>query len=131
MRMGTRASLYTPSGVGRGLSVADEAGVGRGLAEARVAVSGSARDTGVSVGVGERVEDAVGAGVEVNVVNGGEGDDRRIRVRVGGNVDRRKGVLSKCLKGISRPAIRRPRLGADGAAVGTSCSGVLPGARRV
>jgi hypothetical protein len=52
------------------------------LVEARVAVSRSARDTVVSVGVGERVEDAVGAGVEVNAVNGEEGDGRRIGVRV-------------------------------------------------
>jgi hypothetical protein len=111
--------------------VADRAGAGQGLAEARVAVSGNFRNTGVSVGVGERAEDAVGAGVEVNAVNGEEGDDRRIRVRAGGNVGRRKGVLSKCLRDISRPVIRRPRLGIDGAAVGTPCSGVLPGAQWV
>ena len=128
--MGTRASRCTPSGVGRGLSVADRVGAGQGLAEARVAVSGNFRNTGVSVGVGERAEDAVGAGVEVNAVNG-EGDDRRIRVRAGGNVGRRKGVLSRCLRDISRPVIRRPRLGVDGAAVGTPCSGVLPGAQSV
>jgi hypothetical protein len=34
-----------------------------GLAEARVAVSGSVCDPGTSVGIGERMEDAVGVGV--------------------------------------------------------------------
>ena len=52
MRMGTRASRCTPSGVGREWGTAK-----------RPAVSGSVRDTGVSVGMGERVEDAVGADV--------------------------------------------------------------------
>ncbi len=95
--------------------MADRAEAGKGLAEAGVTVSGSVRDTGVSVGVGERIEDAVGAGVEVNAgkdtgerFNGEEGDDRRIGVPVEGNVDRRKGVLSKCLRDISRPVVRRP-----------------------
>ena len=76
--------------------------------------------TGVSVGVGEGVGNVVGAGVEVNVgkgagerVNGEEGDDRRIGVRVGGNVDERKGVLSKCLRDISGLVIWRPWPGAD------------------
>ena len=109
--------------------MADRADAGQGLVEAGVTLSGSVRDTGVFVGVGESVEDAVVAGVEVNAVNGEEGYDRRIGVRVGGNVDRRKGVLSKCLRDISRPVIRRPRLGVDEAAVGTPCSSVLPDAQ--
>jgi hypothetical protein len=120
------------------LSVADKAGAGQGLAEARFAVSGSVRDTRVCVGVGERVKDAMGAGVGVNAgkaasecVNREEGDDLRIGVRVGGNEGRRKESLSKCLRDISRPVIRRPRLEVDGVAVGTPCSGVLPGAQWV
>jgi len=64
MRMGTRTSRYTPSGVGRGLRGAGSADAGWGLAEARDAVLGSVRDAEVSVGVGENAEDAVDAGVE-------------------------------------------------------------------
>ena len=113
--------------------MADRAGIDRGLAEAGVAVSGSVRDTGVSVGIGKGMEEAVGAGVGGKDTgercNGEEGDDRTVGVRVGSSVDGRKGVLSKCLRDISRPVIRWPRPGADWAAVGTPCSGVLPGAQ--
>ena len=97
--------------------MADRVGAGPDLAEARVAVSDRVHDTGVSVGVGERMEDTVSAGVGVNAgkdigerFSREEGDDHRIGVR-GGNVDRRRGVLSKCLRDISHPVIRRLRLG--------------------
>jgi len=117
IRMGTRTSRCTPSGVGRRLGVADRAGAGQDPVEARVAVSGSVHDTGVSVGVDERMEDAVGAGVggkdADERVNGEEGDDRRIGVPVGGNVDGRKEAPSECPRDISRPIIRRPQLGTD------------------
>jgi hypothetical protein len=93
--------------------VADRAGADQSVVEAGVVVSGDARDIGVSVGVGERVEDTVGAGFGSkdagDRVNGEEGDDCRIGVQVGGNVDGRERVLS----GISRPAVRRPRPRAD------------------
>jgi len=135
MRMGTRVSRCTPSGVGRGLGLADRADAGQGSAEARVAVLGSVRDAGVAVSVGERAEDAMGAGVggkgAGERVNREEGDDCRVGVRVGGNVDGRKRVLSKWLRDISRPVIRRPWPGADWAAVGAPCSSVLLGAQRV
>ena len=84
---------------------ADRAGADQGL-EAGVAVSGSVHDTEVSVGAGERVEDAVGAGVggkDVSErVDGEEGDSRRIGVRVEGNLN------GECLRDISRPVIRWP-----------------------
>jgi len=92
MRIGTRASRYNPSGVGRRL-------------------------TGVSGGVGEGVEDAVGVGVGDKSAgerfDGEEGDGRRIGVLAEGNGDRRKEVLSKCLMDISRPVIRWPWPGAN------------------
>jgi hypothetical protein len=69
MRMGTHASRCTPSGVGRGSSTAERADAG--LAEARVAVSGSVCDPGISVDTGERVEDAVAA--DVGDKDAGEG----------------------------------------------------------
>jgi len=84
---------------------ADRAGADQGLAEAGVAVSGSVHDTGVSVGVSERVEDAVGAGV------GGEDVSERVNGEEGDGG--KKGGLSKCLRDISRPVIRWPRPGAD------------------
>ena len=108
------------------MSVADRAGAGQDLAETRVAVSG---------GVGKRVEDAVGGGVEGKdagkPVSGEEGDDCRVGARVGDNVDRRKGGLSKCLRDVSRPVIRRPWSGTGWAAVGAPCSSMLSGAQRV
>jgi hypothetical protein len=92
--------------------VADRADAGQGLAEARVAALGSIPDAGVSVGVGKRVEDAVGASVRGKKagerVNGEEGDDCRGGVRMGGNVDGRREVLSECLKDVSRSVIWWP-----------------------
>lgn len=115
--------------------MAGRAGIDRGLAEAGVAVSGSVRDTGGSIGVGEKVEEAVGAGLggkdTGERLNGEEGDDRTVGVQVGSSVDGRKGVLSKCLRDISRPVIRWPRPGADWVAVGIPCSDVFPGAQWV
>ena len=94
------------------MGIADRADAGQGSAEARVAVSGSVRDAGVAVGVGERMEDAMGVGVggkgARERVNREEGDDCRVGVRVGGNVDGRKRVLSKWLRDISCPVIRWP-----------------------
>ena len=69
--MGTRASRRTPSGVGRGSSVTERADAG--LAGARAAVSGSVCDPGTSGDIGERVEEAVGAGV------GGEDAGERVK----------------------------------------------------
>ena len=64
------------------MSVADSAGAGQEPLEARVAVSGSVHDTGLSVTVGERIEDTVGASAGGRAVgeciNVEEGDDRRI-----------------------------------------------------
>ena len=135
IRMGTRTSRCTPSGVGAGLSVADRAGAGQDPVEASVAVSGSVHDTGLSVAVGERIEDTVGAsasGKDVDErINGEEGDDRRIGARVGGNVDGRKEALSKCPRDLSRPVIWRPRLRADWAVVDAPCSSVLSEAQWV
>ena len=75
--------------------MADRVGAGRGL-EAREAVSGSVRDTGASVGVGEGVKGTVGAGVRGKDaderVNGGEGDDHRIGVRVSSKIIRRMDI---------------------------------------
>ena len=68
--------------------MADRAGTGQGP-EAGVAVSGSFHDAGVSVSVGERMEDAAGAGVGVNAGK----------------------AVSEYIN--SRPVIRRPRLGVD------------------
>jgi len=134
IRMGTRTSRCTPSGVGAGLTVADSAGAGQDPVEARVVVSESIHDTGLSAAAGERIEDTVGAsagGKDVGeCINGEEGDDRRIGARVGGNVDGRKEALSKCPRDLSRPVIWR-RLGADWAAVDTPCSSVLSEAQWV
>ena len=64
------------------MSVADRAGAGQDPVEASVAVSGNVHDTGLSVAVGERIEDTLGAsagGKDVGEsINGEEGDDRRI-----------------------------------------------------
>jgi len=114
IRMGTRTSRCTPSGVGAGLSVADRAGAGQDPVEASVAVSGSVHDTGLSVAVGERIEDT-----------------RRIGARVGDNVDGRKEALSKCPRDLSRPVIWRSRLRADWAVVDAPCSSVLSEAQWV
>jgi len=109
IRMGTRTSRCTPSGVGAGLSVADSAGAGQDPVEARVVVSGGVHDTGLSAAAGERIEDTVGAsagGKDVGeCIDGEERDDRRIGARVEGNVDGRKEALSKCPRDPSRPVI--------------------------
>ena len=93
--------------------------------------------TGVSVGVNDRMGDAVDAGVGVGVgedagerVNEEE-DDFGTGVQVGDNVDGRGGVPSKCLRDASRPIVRWSWPGADWAAVGVPCSSVLLGAQWV
>jgi len=126
IRMGTRTSRCTPSGVGAGLSVADRAGAGQDPVEASVAVSGSVHDTGLSVAVGERIEDTVGASA-----GGKDVGERRIGARVGDNVDGRKEALSKCPRDLSRPVIWRSRLRADWAVVDAPCSSVLSEAQWV
>ncbi len=114
--MGTRASRYTPSGVGRGLSGAGKAGAGL---EAGAVVVRSFGDTGVSVGV--RVGDAVGAGVGVNA----DRDAAEGQANDGGG-----GTLSKYLDDAPRSVGPRLPFKVDRAAVGTPRSGVLPGAHR-
>jgi hypothetical protein len=135
IRMGIRTSRCTPSGVGAGLSAADSADAGQDPVEARVVVSGSVHDTGLSVAVGERIEGTGGAsagGKDVGeCITGEEGDGRRIGARVGSNVDGRKEAPSKCPRDLSRPVIWRPRLRAGWAVVDAPCSSVLSEAQWV
>ena len=108
------------------MSVADRAGAGQDPVETRVAVSRSDHDTGLSVAVGERIEDTVGASA-----GGKDVGERRIGARVGDNVDGRKEALSKCPRDLSRPVIWRSRLRADWAVVDAPCSSVLSEAQWV